>query len=74
MPCKVMSIVMLSCSFYHSLQENATEIAKDYMFPTLSCLHPIHSSIREEFQAVLLNSSISFPTYFPINKALKIRQ
>jgi len=76
MPCKVMSIIMLGCSFYHSLKENATEIAKDCMFPTLSCLHPIQCSIRDEFQAVLLNSSINFPTrshkYSSENQAIKV--
>jgi hypothetical protein len=74
MPCKVLSIVKLGCNFYYSLQENATEIAKDCMFPTLSCLHPIQCSITDEFQANLLNGSINFPTHVPTNKALKIRQ
>jgi len=49
-----MSSVTFGCSFYHSLQENVTEIANDCMFPALSCLFPIQCSIRDEFQAIPL--------------------
>jgi hypothetical protein len=45
-----MSIVTLGCSFYHSLQENATELLKTACFPPYRVSIPFNALLGMNFK------------------------